>query len=439
MIAARPAAATGPRDPVAVLRIQDADGNLLWSYEDERELSVTPIMDEGLAYLLNDILADPSARAGRFGVDNVLATNRPAATVYGAAGDSQQWTVGYSPNLVTAVWLGRDDDAPVTVGQAGLDGAPTAWRAISAFSHDQYSLPPADWDQPENIVEARVCERSGLRPNEACPQRTEIFLAGTQPRETDTYWQTLTVNTQTGRIATANTPSSAREERVFFSPPSEALDWWEANQLPLPPEEFDTLTQPESTQTSVILRPTFFDYVSGTVDIRGSMESDTLQYYQLAYGQGLNPSEWIGITGQQTDYTPGQPLAQWDTAGLEGLYNLRLTVVKTDSSVDTYVIQVTVDNVAPSVTLTAPQSDGLFTFLNDDVIPLTADAQDNIAIDYVEFYHNGEFVGVDETFPFGYEHPITRAAQETFSAVAFDAAGNQANSQITIDVQRGGT
>ena len=425
-----------PRDPVAVLRIEDANGQTLWDYETERAMSVTPIMDAGLAFLVNDILADQTQRAAQFGIGNVTETTRPAALIYGAGGDSQQWTVGYSPDLVTAVWLGRGDEAPFSLG---LAGAPTAWRAVTEFAHDQLALPPAQWERPENITEARVCERSGLRPNEACPQRTEIFLDGTQPRETDPYWQALTVNTQTGRIATANTPSSAREERVFFSPPAAALSWWEDNQLPLPPETFDTLAQPDSADAAVILRPAFFDYVSGEVDVRGSMNAENLQYYQLAYGEGLNPSAWIDITGQRTDYTPGRPLALWDTDGLEGLYNLRLTTVSADSSVDSYVIQVTVDSVPPTIELSAPAQDGLFTFLNDDVIPLTADAQDNIAIDYVEFYHNGEFVGVDEAFPFGYEHTITRAAQETFSAVAFDAAGNQANSELVIDVLRGGT
>jgi hypothetical protein len=66
-------------------------------------------------------------------------------------------------------------------------------------------------------------------------------------------------------------------------------------------------------------------------------------------------------------------------------------------------------------------------------------AEDNVAIDRVEFYHNGTFVGTDEAFPFGYDHNITRAGRERFRAVVFDAAGNSSESEIIVEVGRGGT
>jgi hypothetical protein len=51
------------------------------------------------------------------------------------------------------------------------------------------------------------------------------------------------------------------------------------------------------------------------------------------------------------------------------------------------------------------------TFLDDDAIPLQANAVNNVAIDRVEFYHNGDFVGVDEAFPYGYDHSILRTGE----------------------------
>lgn len=427
-----------PRDPVAILRIEDAVGEVLWEYDEtQRALSTTPILDTGLGYLLNDILADLASRAERYGAGNVLEFSRPSAVVNGKT-SSGAWTVGYSPRFVIGAWLGRDDNAPVTLDALGLTGAAPVWRALMELSHNRYGLGAEDWERPQNIVEARVCERSGLRPNDACPQRTEIFLENTQPPQTDTYWQQLTVNRQTGQLATANTPANLREDRVFFVPPPEARDWWEANQLPLPPEQYDTITRPDLVRATVILRPELFEYVRGVVDVRGSMDADTLQYYQVAYGQGLNPTEWIDITGQRTDYTPGESLATWDTSALDGLYNLRLTAVLNDNSIDPYIVQVTVDNTPPQIALTAGDGAQVFTFLNNQTIPLVADVSDNVAIDRVEFYHNGQFVGTDDTFPFGYEHPVARVGTETFSAVVFDAAGNQANSELTVEVLRGG-
>jgi hypothetical protein len=63
----------------------------------------------------------------------------------------------------------------------------------------------------------------------------------------------------------------------------------------------------------------------------------------------------------------------------------------------------------------------------------------HIAIDRVEFFANDKFIGIDDTFPFGYDHPISRVASETFKAVVFDAAGNVAEAELQVEVTRGGT
>jgi len=73
------------------------------------------------------------------------------------------------------------------------------------------------------------------------------------------------------------------------------------------------------------------------------------------------------------------------------------------------------------------------------VIPLSAEVVDNIRIDRVEFYHNGQFVGIDEDYPFGYEHTINRAGIEVFTAVVFDAVGNSSTSEVSVEVRRSGS
>ncbi|MFZ4815675.1 MAG: penicillin-binding protein [Phototrophicaceae bacterium] len=441
LAADNPDRTTRQRDPVAVLQISDSAGNVIWAYDEaERAQSITPLLDAGLAYLVNHVLADPSPRSALFGVSNPLQVARPAAVIFGHdSANLDHWAVGYSPRLSLAVWVGRNDGTPIAVDAYGLDSAVPVWHALMNYAHDRYSLPADDWLRPLDVIEARVCERSGLQPNGVCPERTEIFLQGTQPPETDTYWQAVTVNTQTGLLATANTPNNFQEERVYFVPPTEALAWWESAGLPLPPQTFDTITRPELVRSTVILRPELLDYVGGQVPIVASLDAAALQYWQLAYGAGPNPSAWIDITGQRTDYTPGQALTTWDTSGLDGLYNLRLTAVLQDNSLDPYLVQVTVDNTAPTVSLQAGDVGQVFTFLGNDDIPIAATVQDNVAIARVEFYANGQFVGTDETFPFGYNHPITRVGVETFDAVAYDRADNAGNAQIVIDVARGGT
>ncbi len=338
------------RDPLAVLRIEDSDGNILWNAASANSgVGETPIFLPGLGFLLNNILSDPTTRSG--GIDSPLELGRPSAVVNGLVGDSEEsWTVGYTPDMVSAVWVGREDGAPTALDTYGLAGAGPVWRAVMTYAHQRAGLPPRSWEQPPDVIEGPVCERSGLRPNGVCPVRAEFFLENTQPPEQDTYWQQYEINTQTNQLATANTPAGFREVRNFFVPPGEAREWWLANGLPLPPSDYDTITRPTLVSSTVILQPELLDYVTGTVDVQGTLDPTNLQYYQLAYGQGLNPSAWVDITGQRTSFSPGESLAQWDTSDLDGLYNLRLTVVYEDGSIDPYITQVTVDNTPPDQT-----------------------------------------------------------------------------------------
>jgi hypothetical protein len=321
----------------------------------------------------------------------------------------------------------------------GLNGAASVWRAVMQYAHERDSLPPQNWTRPTSIIEVPICERSGTLPNGTCPVHTEIFIDGTQTRlQPDTFWQSFEINSQTGQLATANTPAELRTDRVYFVPPPDAFDWWEANNLPLPPTEYDSVSRPELLGGATILQPEPFAYVGGVVDIRGSLNVDDMQFYQLAYGRGVNPDAWTDIGGPQTDFQRGASIGQWDTTGLDGLYNLRLSVVKNDNTIETQVVQVTVDNAAPTMALSAGVPGQIYRWPGDTIIPLQAEVQDNLAIDRVEFYHNGEFLGADKDWPYGFDWPIQGISVETFTATAFDAVGNNVSSEITVEVVRDG-
>jgi penicillin-binding protein 1A len=433
------------RDPVAVLRIEAPDGTVLWEYggdQYEVDCAVAPnctfIYDDEIGYLVNHVLADQATRARVLGQNrvNVLDTGRPTAVVNGLTGDQRDaWTVGYTPLIVTGVHLGRSDEAAMTLDTLNADGSAPVWRALMDYIYLRDALPTDDWTRPENIAELSVCERSGLLPNGICPTRREVFINIFQPNRLDTLWQAFDVNSQTNQLATVNTPSGLRSEQVYFVPPADAMDWWEANNQPLPPTEYDTVSRPELLGGATLLQPAPFAYVGGVVEVRGSLDPTNMQYYQLAYGQGLNPAQWSQIGPQQTTYERGALLGTWDTSNLDGLYSLRLTVVLNDNTLETDVRQVTVDNLPPAVTLTTSQP--VYRWPEDQVISLNAEVTDNLAIERVEFYYDGEFIGTDEEWPYGFEWNITRTGTERFGVVAFDAVGSQANSELTVEVVRG--
>ncbi|MBZ0295989.1 MAG: transglycosylase domain-containing protein [Anaerolineae bacterium] len=438
------------RNPVAVLKIEDDAGDLLWQYGgDQYEPdcavaadSCTLVYPQEVGYLMNNILSDQVARARVLGteVSSALDIARPAAVVNGLTSDDQDnWTVGYTPNLVTGVHLGRADESALALDAFGLYGAAPIWRAVMRYAHERDNLGDFDWERPPEIVDTLVCERSGLLPNGVCPVRNEIFITDFQPTRQDTYWQEYEINSQTGQLATVNTPAELRSARAYFVPPDEALDWWEANNQPLPPTEVDTVSRPDVLGTTSILQPPAFAYVGGQVDVRGTVDTDQMQYYQLAYGRGLQPEEWVQIGEPQPELPTGGALGTWDTSGLDGLYSLRLSVVMNDNTLETDVRQVTIDNTPPVMELTAGEPGKIYRWPTERVIDLQADVEDNLAIDRVDFYYNGQFIGTDAEWPYGFEWDITRVGTETFTAFAYDQVGNEISAEVSVDVVRTGS
>ncbi len=427
------------RDPVAVTRITDSSGAVLWEYDPDP--SQVTVFSPELGYLVNNVFADSEQRFARFGPNNALTvTGRSAAVVTGASSDNiDQWSVGYTPQHVVGVYLGRADFSPMSVSGYGLDGAATVWRALMEYVHRE--LPATDWERPETIIEGAVCQRSGLLPNGVCPTRRELFISGLVPTQIDSYWQVVTINSQTRQRASVSTPDNLRVSQTYFIPPEDAMDWWVANNLELPPDEVDTLSRPENSvfSSTTILQPEDFAYVRGLVDVRGIVNTTGMQSYQLAYGEGVSPTEWFTVGATQTSFNPEDNLlAEWDTTGLDApLYTLELSVLMSDGSRERDFVQVRIDNTPPTVILTAGEANRIYRWPDETIIPLTAEVNDNFAVSRVEFYHNGRLLDVVTLAPYSYDFSITRTGTEFFRAIAYDAAGNQQEStEISVEIAR---
>lgn len=422
-------------DPVMVLRIEDAEGNLLWEYAPEQR----DTLDPALAYLMNDIMGDRELRAQTFGQGNVYDIERPAAVFGSEAVDgSDLWTVGYTPQISVGVWLGNVDRSATTRLTAQNGPAPI-WHATLQYLLARDSMPVVDWQPPATIVEQPVCEISGLLPSEYCPIVREIFAQGTQPVRQDTYYQMVEVNRENGKRATASTPRDLVEQRVFFNYPSEAQEWAVLQGISGPPVEYDAVGPPPAFGPVAVLEPDSLAYVRGTVDVRGNATLPGFEYYQLAYGAGLNPVDWTQI-GERI-YTParGALLGRWDTAGLNsGLYSLRLTVVTDSQEVEQSVIQVTVDNEPPEVAIESPESDSevLVAGLNP-VLDVAVTYRDNVGVTEVVYYFDGEAITTAIEPPFTASLVLQSVGPHSVWAEAFDAAGNSMVSErVTFSVRR---
>jgi membrane carboxypeptidase/penicillin-binding protein PbpC len=294
---------------------------------------------------MNDMLSDRAARCAGFGCPNALELpdNRPAAVKTGTTNDGRDaWTIGYTPQLVTGVWLGNSDDREME-NVPGEKGAAPVWRALMAWALAEE--PAAVWRRPSGLIEMAVCDPSGLLPTEFCPTVTELFIAGTQPTLYDNIYQAFAVNRETGRLATLYTPPELVENRVYQIYPEEAAEWARENGVEAPPTEFDTITQPgNESRNARIFLPQNFAVVDGEVAVWGTAAGDNFSFYRLAYFEGLTPDNLQTIVDAADKPVTNNVLGVWDTSGLNGLYTLLLTVVGEDGRFEETSVHVTVEN-----------------------------------------------------------------------------------------------
>jgi penicillin-binding protein 1A len=138
------------------------------------------VMDEAEAYVTTSLLTSVvESGTGR----RAKALGRPIAGKTGTSNQSKDgWFVGYSPDVVCAVWTGYDDAAPLGGGESGATVALPAFVDFMREAHKK--RPVADFAVPSGVVRLAIDPRTGLV---ALPEQTdalsEVFLAGTEPTE----------------------------------------------------------------------------------------------------------------------------------------------------------------------------------------------------------------------------------------------------------------
>jgi penicillin-binding protein 1C len=132
----------------------------------------TRIMPAGAAFIVGDMLADNSARAGTFGLASPLATRVWSAVKTGTSKDMRDnWCLGFTSRYTVGVWVGNFSGQPMR-DVSGVSGAAPVWRDLVDYLHRQEpGLPPA----PEAALD-QVRVRFA---DEIEPEREEWFLPGT--------------------------------------------------------------------------------------------------------------------------------------------------------------------------------------------------------------------------------------------------------------------
>ena len=134
-------------EPVGIVKVEDKKGNDLTPKRKEARQVVAP----ELAATLSNVLSDNAARAYVFGANNRLTLgSRPVAAKTGTTNDYHDaWTVGYTPQIVTGVWVGNNDNSVMKRGADGSIVAAPIWQefmveATKKLPVAAFAPPPAN-------------------------------------------------------------------------------------------------------------------------------------------------------------------------------------------------------------------------------------------------------------------------------------------------------
>jgi membrane carboxypeptidase/penicillin-binding protein PbpC len=185
-----------------------------------------------VVWLLSDILADDDARALGFGHNSTLKIDRPAAVKTGTTTNfHDNWTIGYTPDIVIGVWVGNSDYQAMK-DVTGLTGAAPIWHEVIRKALE--GKPKHEFARPDGLIQVEVCALSGLLPTEYCDHtRTEWFIVGTEPTQPDNIFQQVTIDALTGSLADASTPTERVQTKIVLDLPITAHPWARSQGLPL--------------------------------------------------------------------------------------------------------------------------------------------------------------------------------------------------------------
>ena len=175
---------------IGVLKVEDRNGRILEEYKvpDGKK-----VMTEQEAFIISSILSDNSAREMTFGAINGLQiSGYEVAVKTGTTNDKRDnWSIGWTPNLLSVVWVGNNDNSPMGKIASGVSGATPIWKSIMLKTLPKRNK--QDFPIPEKMVNLDVDKISGYLAHDGFQSRKEYFVDGTQSSISDPIHMNLKV------------------------------------------------------------------------------------------------------------------------------------------------------------------------------------------------------------------------------------------------------
>lgn len=208
---------TGTLAPTTpILKIENTAGKVLDEYKEDKK----NVLDPQIAYEISSILSDNNARSFVFGSNSALNfSDRQVAAKTGTTSEYRDaWTVGYTPQIVAGVWVGNNDNTPMTAGAAGAMAAAPIWHDFMAKA--LADKPAEDFSVPPGIQEFTVDKYTNKLPSGG-ETITDVFASWQIPKEHTDSVGKIRVDKYTGHLATDDCPDQFIEEKVVSDVHSE--------------------------------------------------------------------------------------------------------------------------------------------------------------------------------------------------------------------------
>jgi len=227
------------KDTVSITKVTDRNGRVLYEYQDAnfiqniRKALEYPkflaikgrrVISQSTAFLISHILLDNNARSQSFGTSSYLVVpNHSGVSVKTGTTDDlkDNWTIGYSPNFMTLVWVGNNDSTPMNPYlTSGVTGAAPIWnRVMQVVLKNQPDLWP---QKPDTVLGKEVCTTSGNIKGEGndldkeCQTRFEYYTKDSNPKGVTIVKKKVFVEKDTNKLAKPGQTDNVEEQEKTF-------------------------------------------------------------------------------------------------------------------------------------------------------------------------------------------------------------------------------
>jgi penicillin-binding protein 1A len=161
-------------EPIFITEITDQQGQVL----EHNEPALAPAIPATTAFQITSILEDVVKHGTGTKADGLA---QPTAGKTGTTNDfGDTWFVGFTPQMLTAVWVGFDNKRPIGNKETGGKVAAPIWKAFMEKALD--GVPPAEFPIPDGLRCVNIDPSTGLRAAPGGATRLECFRPGTEPQ-----------------------------------------------------------------------------------------------------------------------------------------------------------------------------------------------------------------------------------------------------------------